>query len=151
MLGVSLLAGVATPARADRDDKCRRDVRKAEENLEKAVRAFTAWAAARPSSAATSSNKSASVATGAIRITIATTARPLCLFGEEYPFLPSMDNNTQSAASSGVPNSIRDESVWTRITGARRQADSLAHAACVPRPRRRPSRGGSDDEPRGCG
>jgi ribulose kinase len=38
MLGASLLAGVATPARADRDDKCRRDIRKAEQNLEKAVR-----------------------------------------------------------------------------------------------------------------
>lgn len=38
MLGASLLAGVATPARADRDDKCQRDIRKAEQNLEKAVR-----------------------------------------------------------------------------------------------------------------
>jgi hypothetical protein len=38
MLGVSLLAGVATPARADRDDRCRRDLHKAEENLERAVR-----------------------------------------------------------------------------------------------------------------
>jgi TolA-binding protein len=38
MVGASLLAGVATPARADRDDACRRQVRKAEENLEKAVR-----------------------------------------------------------------------------------------------------------------
>jgi ribulose kinase len=38
MLGASVLAGVATPARADRTDKCRRDIRKAEENLEKAVR-----------------------------------------------------------------------------------------------------------------
>jgi hypothetical protein len=38
MLGASLLAGAATPARADRADKCRRDIRKAEENLEKAVR-----------------------------------------------------------------------------------------------------------------
>lgn len=38
MLGASLLAAVATPARADRDDACRRQVRKAEENLEKAVR-----------------------------------------------------------------------------------------------------------------
>ena len=38
-LGASLLAGVATPARAgDRDDKCRRDMRRAEENLERAVR-----------------------------------------------------------------------------------------------------------------
>ena len=36
MLGVSLLAGVATPARGD--DKCSRDIHKAEENLEKAVR-----------------------------------------------------------------------------------------------------------------
>ncbi len=38
MLGASLLVGVATPARADRDDKCRRDIQKAEENLDKAVR-----------------------------------------------------------------------------------------------------------------
>lgn len=38
MLGASLLAGVATPARADRDDKCRHDIRKAEQNLEKAIR-----------------------------------------------------------------------------------------------------------------
>jgi ribulose kinase len=38
MLGASLLAGVATPARADRDDKCRNDIRRAEQNLEKAVR-----------------------------------------------------------------------------------------------------------------
>lgn len=38
MLGASLLAGLATPARADRDDKCRNDIHKAEENLEKAVR-----------------------------------------------------------------------------------------------------------------
>src|SRR5580700_6283733 len=37
MLAISLLAGVATPARADRDDKCQRDIHKAEENLEKAV------------------------------------------------------------------------------------------------------------------
>ncbi|HYL12578.1 MAG TPA: hypothetical protein VEV41_06065 [Terriglobales bacterium] len=39
MLGASLLAGAAIPAaHADRDDKCRRDIRKAEENLEKAIR-----------------------------------------------------------------------------------------------------------------
>jgi hypothetical protein len=38
MLGASLLAGVATPANADRDEKCRRDIRKAVEKLEKAVR-----------------------------------------------------------------------------------------------------------------
>jgi hypothetical protein len=38
MLGASLLAGVATPAGADRDDRCRNDIRKAEQNLEKAVR-----------------------------------------------------------------------------------------------------------------
>jgi hypothetical protein len=37
MLAISLLAGVATPARADRDDKCQRDIHRAEENLEKAV------------------------------------------------------------------------------------------------------------------
>jgi hypothetical protein len=36
-LGASLLAGVGTPAHADRDEKCRRDIRKAEEKLEKAV------------------------------------------------------------------------------------------------------------------
>ena len=36
MLGMSLLAGVATPVRAD--DRCSRDIHKAEENLEKAVR-----------------------------------------------------------------------------------------------------------------
>jgi len=34
MLGASLLAGTAVPARAD----CRNDIRKAEENLQKAVR-----------------------------------------------------------------------------------------------------------------
>jgi len=38
MLGASLLAGLATPAHAHSDDKCRNDIRKAEENLEKAVR-----------------------------------------------------------------------------------------------------------------
>jgi len=38
MLGASLLVGMATPAHGDRDDKCRRDIQKAEENLEKAVR-----------------------------------------------------------------------------------------------------------------
>ena len=37
-LGASLLAGVATPARADREDACRRQGRKADDNLEKAVR-----------------------------------------------------------------------------------------------------------------
>lgn len=37
MLGASLMAGVAMPARADRDDKCNRDIHKAEENLERAV------------------------------------------------------------------------------------------------------------------
>lgn len=39
LLSVSLLAGVATPARADRDDreeKCRKHIHKAEESLEKA-------------------------------------------------------------------------------------------------------------------
>jgi hypothetical protein len=35
MLGASLTAGVAMPARAD--DKCSRDIHKAEENLQKAV------------------------------------------------------------------------------------------------------------------
>lgn len=38
MLFASLLGGVATPAHADRGDRCRRDVRRAEENLERAVR-----------------------------------------------------------------------------------------------------------------
>jgi ribulose kinase len=38
MLGASMMAGVAAPAYADRDDRCRRDIRKAEENLDKAVR-----------------------------------------------------------------------------------------------------------------
>jgi hypothetical protein len=39
LLAMTLLAGLATPARADdRDDKCKRDIHRAEENLEKAVR-----------------------------------------------------------------------------------------------------------------
>ena len=38
ILGASLLAGVAVPAYADRDDDCRRNVQQAEQNLEKAVR-----------------------------------------------------------------------------------------------------------------
>ena len=38
ILGASLLAGVAVPAYADRDDDCRRNVQKAEQNMEKAVR-----------------------------------------------------------------------------------------------------------------
>lgn len=38
VLGASLMAVVATPARADRDDKCSRDIRKARENVDKAVR-----------------------------------------------------------------------------------------------------------------
>jgi len=38
VLGASLVAGVATPARADRDDHCHRNVEKAERNLDKAVR-----------------------------------------------------------------------------------------------------------------
>jgi hypothetical protein len=37
-LGASLLAGVAIPACAERNDKCRRDIQKAEHNLEQAVR-----------------------------------------------------------------------------------------------------------------
>lgn len=37
-LGASLLIAVSTPAHADRDDRCRRDIHKAEEKLEKAVR-----------------------------------------------------------------------------------------------------------------
>jgi len=40
-LSLCLLAAVATPAHADRDDRndrCRRDVQKAEERLQKAVR-----------------------------------------------------------------------------------------------------------------
>jgi septal ring factor EnvC (AmiA/AmiB activator) len=36
-LGTSLLAGTAQTARAD-DDKCRREIHKAEEKLEKAIR-----------------------------------------------------------------------------------------------------------------
>jgi hypothetical protein len=40
LLGVSLLAGTATPAHADNDDRCRRDVHKAEERLEKAVHRY---------------------------------------------------------------------------------------------------------------
>jgi hypothetical protein len=38
MLGASLMAGLATPAHADRDDRCERKIRKAEQNLEKAER-----------------------------------------------------------------------------------------------------------------
>lgn len=38
VLGASLVAGVATPAHADRDDHCHRSVEKAERNLDKAVR-----------------------------------------------------------------------------------------------------------------
>lgn len=38
ILGASLVAGVAVPARADKDDACRRNVEKAERNLDKAVR-----------------------------------------------------------------------------------------------------------------
>jgi len=38
LLCVSLLTGGAIPASADRDDRCRRDIRKAEQNLDKAVR-----------------------------------------------------------------------------------------------------------------
>jgi hypothetical protein len=37
-LGVAMLAGVPTLAHADRDDRCRRDVEKAEHNLAKEVR-----------------------------------------------------------------------------------------------------------------
>ncbi|MGC2194895.1 MAG: hypothetical protein WA628_09470 [Terriglobales bacterium] len=38
VLGASLLATAAIPAHADQDDKCRRDIHKAEQNLEKAIR-----------------------------------------------------------------------------------------------------------------
>ena len=38
MLGASLVAGMTTPARADRDDRCHRKGEKAERNLDKAVR-----------------------------------------------------------------------------------------------------------------
>jgi len=38
ILGASLLAGTAIPAHADRDDNCRRNIQKAEQNLDKAVR-----------------------------------------------------------------------------------------------------------------
>jgi len=37
-LSVSLLASVPIPASADRDDKCRHDIQKAEQNLDKAIR-----------------------------------------------------------------------------------------------------------------
>jgi hypothetical protein len=40
LLAMTLLSGLATPARADRDDKCQRDIHKAEENLEKAVHKY---------------------------------------------------------------------------------------------------------------
>ena len=39
VLGISMIAGVATPAHADRDDDhCRHEIRKAEEKLHEAVR-----------------------------------------------------------------------------------------------------------------
>jgi hypothetical protein len=38
ILGATMVAGVAAPAHADRDDRCRREIRKAEQNLEKEVR-----------------------------------------------------------------------------------------------------------------
>jgi len=38
ILAVSLLAAVPMPAHADGDDRCRRDIQKAEQNLDKAVR-----------------------------------------------------------------------------------------------------------------
>jgi len=37
VLSASLLVGTAIPANADQDDRCRRDVHKAEQNLEKAI------------------------------------------------------------------------------------------------------------------
>ena len=37
VLSVSLVVGTATPANADQDDRCRRDVHRAEQNLEKAI------------------------------------------------------------------------------------------------------------------
>lgn len=38
LLGASLLAGTAVPAHADQDERCRRDVHRAEQNLDKAIR-----------------------------------------------------------------------------------------------------------------
>ena len=38
LLGASLLAGTALPAHADQDERCRRDIQKAEQNLDKAIR-----------------------------------------------------------------------------------------------------------------
>jgi hypothetical protein len=37
VLGASLLAGSAMPVRADRDDHCRKELQKAEQNLRKAT------------------------------------------------------------------------------------------------------------------
>ncbi len=37
-LGASLLAGTAVSAHADQDDRCRRDIHKAQESLDKAIR-----------------------------------------------------------------------------------------------------------------
>jgi hypothetical protein len=38
VLSASLLAGTAIPAHADQDDRCRRDIHKAQQNLDKAIR-----------------------------------------------------------------------------------------------------------------
>ena len=38
LLGASLLAGTAVPAHADQDERYRRDVHRAEQNLDKAIR-----------------------------------------------------------------------------------------------------------------
>jgi hypothetical protein len=38
MLSACLIAGTAIPAHADQDDKCRHDIHRAEQNLDKAVR-----------------------------------------------------------------------------------------------------------------
>ena len=38
LLGASLLAGTALPAQAEQDERCRRDIQKAEQNLDKAIR-----------------------------------------------------------------------------------------------------------------
>ena len=38
VLSASLIIGTAVPALADQDDRCRRDIHRAEQNLDKAVR-----------------------------------------------------------------------------------------------------------------
>ncbi len=96
MLGASLLVGVATPADADRDDECRRDIRKAEEKVEKAVRKH-ANTVARPSNVAASSKKPARTqslagtpyvrSTDAVKDHVYTVARQAMNFVYEVPML----------------------------------------------------------------